>query len=639
MKKFFPRVILLLVPFFIAFLFLGDGPNSWTQLLPSVTVFNDCIAIDPSTPQTIYAGTNGAGVYKSTDGGATWNQVNTGLTDLSVQVLTISNSSPATLYAGCITGGVFKTTNGGTSWTAFNNGITELGKNVQAIAIKTNDPNTAVCVLYDGVNNATNGIYKTTDGGSTWAVSTTGVLSPNHNFLSLATSPSTPNTLYLGGTFVASTWGVHVYKSYNFGSTWIDISNGIDTTSVTGTDPFRDLSLSTIDTNTVLAGRFYNTTNGGPWLTTNAGANWIQRAGGLPTTGLIRSVKIRPGTNNQFFLGGNGAGAIIGGVFRTTNAGLNWFSFNSGAMDSIKTIRSLNFRTTPDTTLYAGAAAGSTGTGVFAYTFVPPPTPLCEGFNSTTFPPAGWSVTGTGSSFWSRQAFSGFGLGTGCADYNMYSAPNGDIGNLITKAFIPAVGGDSVKFDLAYCSWTSFPNDSLIILTSTNSGTTFNILVSWGETQLNTASSSCTHPFTPVANDWGRRKLALPLGTNMINFSGHSGFGDHLYLDSICVRGTDSLTGINLYSSGIPRQYQLSQNYPNPFNPSTVISYALPKAGYVQIKIYDLLGREVKTLVNEFKTAGYYKAEFNASNLASGVYFYKIESGTFSDTKKMLLIK
>ena len=97
--------------------------------------------------------------------------------------------------------------------------------------------------------------------------------------------------------------------------------------------------------------------------------------------------------------------------------------------------------------------------------------------------------------------------------------------------------------------------------------------------------------------------------------------------------------GIVPTSNGIPREYKLAQNYPNPFNPSTKISFALPKAGNVELKIYDILGREVMTLVNEFRTAGSYTVDFNAANLASGVYFYRIKSGDFTNTKKMVLMK
>ena len=80
-------------------------------------------------------------------------------------------------------------------------------------------------------------------------------------------------------------------------------------------------------------------------------------------------------------------------------------------------------------------------------------------------------------------------------------------------------------------------------------------------------------------------------------------------------------------------------NYPNPFNPTTIIHYVLPKAGFVTLKIYDMLGREVKTLVNENKDKGVYDVTFNASDLASGVYIYRLQSGNFVSSKKLLLMK
>jgi len=89
----------------------------------------------------------------------------------------------------------------------------------------------------------------------------------------------------------------------------------------------------------------------------------------------------------------------------------------------------------------------------------------------------------------------------------------------------------------------------------------------------------------------------------------------------------------------IPDQYSLSQNYPNPFNPVTKINFAIPKQGFVTLKIYDVLGREVRTLVNEVKSAGQFLVDFNASEFSSGVYFYRLESEGFSDIKRMMLIK
>jgi len=98
-----------------------------------------------------------------------------------------------------------------------------------------------------------------------------------------------------------------------------------------------------------------------------------------------------------------------------------------------------------------------------------------------------------------------------------------------------------------------------------------------------------------------------------------------------------TVTGVG--NNGIPVSYSLSQNFPNPFNPSTRITYSLPKDGLVKITVFDILGKEVGTLVNNVQTAGAYILEYNASSLTSGIYFYKLESGNFVDTKKMVLIK
>ena len=90
---------------------------------------------------------------------------------------------------------------------------------------------------------------------------------------------------------------------------------------------------------------------------------------------------------------------------------------------------------------------------------------------------------------------------------------------------------------------------------------------------------------------------------------------------------------------GVPNSFDMSQNYPNPFNPSTKINYDLPVDGNVSIVLYDLTGRQVASIVNEVKTAGYYTVSFNASNLASGMYFYRISASNFVSTKKMVLVK
>jgi hypothetical protein len=107
---------------------------------------------------------------------------------------------------------------------------------------------------------------------------------------------------------------------------------------------------------------------------------------------------------------------------------------------------------------------------------------------------------------------------------------------------------------------------------------------------------------------------------------------------NVCFTMTSAL-GVTPIGNVIPKVYSLSQNFPNPFNPVTKINFTLPKQGFVTLKIYDVLGREVRTLVNEVKSAGSYAVDFNASEYSSGVYFYRLESNGFTDIKRMVLIK
>jgi len=105
------------------------------------------------------------------------------------------------------------------------------------------------------------------------------------------------------------------------------------------------------------------------------------------------------------------------------------------------------------------------------------------------------------------------------------------------------------------------------------------------------------------------------------------------------IDGSCGLVGISVNENGVPSGYALAQNYPNPFNPTTTFTYGLPSTGVTKLVVTDVLGREVAVLVNEQKTAGIYTVNFDASRLSSGIYFYTLSSGSFKETKKMLLVK
>jgi len=141
-------------------------------------------------------------------------------------------------------------------------------------------------------------------------------------------------------------------------------------------------------------------------------------------------------------------------------------------------------------------------------------------------------------------------------------------------------------------------------------------------------------------------------GTNWTNYSNSTSTFPGTCVNKIVVDKNNNvwIAGANIvtkidYTVGIdkseslPGSFQLMQNYPNPFNPSTKINYNLKEAGYTYLKVYDLLGREIAELVNEYQNPGYYSVEFDASKFTAGTYFYKLRCGNFVDVKKMVLVK
>ncbi|MCX6164561.1 MAG: T9SS type A sorting domain-containing protein, partial [Ignavibacteriae bacterium] len=126
----------------------------------------------------------------------------------------------------------------------------------------------------------------------------------------------------------------------------------------------------------------------------------------------------------------------------------------------------------------------------------------------------------------------------------------------------------------------------------------------------------------------------LPVMVNGIN---QIFLNSNSYLNFPVLSG--GVTFLSNTETDIPKNFSLSQNYPNPFNPVTKISFSIPSETEVTINIYDIQGRQIKTLVNEVKQAGYYDINFNASALTSGIYFYKLKAGNFVLSKKMIIIK
>jgi len=277
--------------------------------------------------------------------------------------------------------------------------------------------------------------------------------------------------------------------------------------------------------------------------------------------------------------------------------------------------------------------------------------PLDQKFSETNFPPLFWSLQYSGTLYWSRETPSAYGAGVGSARFKCWSAEIGTTQSLISNQFPPVPNNlYGLTFDYAYRYYLDgggiLANDSMGVFTSTDNGTTWNLLKTIKATQTpqlginssdNLTTASGSGEFTSPANgEWAAKVFALPVNTNKVKFTVWSGYGNNIFIDNVL---SFIFVDANVNHTGIPTEYKLNQNYPNPFNPVTKINFSIPKTSFVTLKIFDIVGREVKTLVSETLQANEYNVSFDASALPSGVYFYRLQSGEFSEIKKMILLK
>lgn len=235
-----------------------------------------------------------------------------------------------------------------------------------------------------------------------------------------------------------------------------------------------------------------------------------------------------------------------------------------------------------------------------------------EGFEGP-FPPPGWSILNPDVGFTYERLYNYNGPrfgGMNCIKVPFYDYPNiGERDTLLSVMFTGISPADSFNFDYSYAQYLSGYVDSLIVNLSSDGGATFINVFRRGGFSLATTSAT-TLSYAPVSS------------TQWFTFS----------------YPMSSIFPLNPVIK-VPESYRLYQNYPNPFNPKTNIKFDLPSNVFVNLRIYDILGREITTLLNEKMTAGPHSVEFSPVNLSSGVYFYRITAGDFSDVKKMVFIK
>ena len=138
---------------------------------------------------------------------------------------------------------------------------------------------------------------------------------------------------------------------------------------------------------------------------------------------------------------------------------------------------------------------------------------------------------------------------------------------------------------------------------------------------------------------WGAANPSVTLLDQNDSTMMEMSFNPGVYSYRAYAYASQSLTSVSSSGAGIPVKTGLLQNYPNPFNPSTIISFTLPEKTFVSLKVFDILGKEAASIVSEEMPAGSYNRQWNAANISSGIYFYRLQTGSFTETKKMILLK
>mgnify|MGYP001558605779 CR=1 FL=1 len=487
------------------------------------------------------------------------------------------------LLAGTQLNGVFRSTDNGASWSGGQSLVT------LALAVIGNDAFQATL----------SGVMRSTDNGATWNSANSGI-PPTNNTRSLGVLGA---TLFVGMGNNGDKGGV--YRSTDLGGTWVEKNTGYINTQV--------LTLLKPNATTLLAGN----ADGGLYRTTNNGTTWtFIRNFGTGVTSLYSG-------GSYMFLG---TGASGGSVHRSSDNGNTW-SFSgtglptSGNITGIVEIGGFTivssssggiYRSTNGGTSWAVSNSGLTNTSVNAlitfgsYTYAG----TNGGFFISSNSGGNWSVSNSGLTSTSVQCI--FSPATsiiyvGTSNGGVFVSTNNGANWSPSNTGLTSL---AVRALVAQGSFV-FAGTTGGVFVSTNSGANWTV----ANTRLNNTMVQ-----------------SLNLDTRDYLIAGTLGNGAWR-------RPYSELTAVREIVGILPTGFSLEQNSPNPFNPTTTIEYELPWAEVVSLKVYNVLGEEVRTLVNETKMAGRYRQSLNGKDLASGVYLCRLTAGTFTQTRKLILMK
>lgn len=592
-----------------------NGGASWT--LQTSGTANNLNGVKFLNANTGYAcGDNGTVIY-TVNGGTSWSSHTTGTT---TNLLSIDAVNPAIVATGA--DGVIAVYNG-SAWSIKNyksvvrpevRGVSMLNASAfytcgggGFINFSSDAGNTRAyqqnpmqgylsdIFFFNGNNgwavaNNNKAILRTTDGGASWNFQS-GVTVTKSYVTKQSTSGNIGNPFCLhpknkNGVFILS--GTVLRRSLDKGETWVTLNGSVPGSSC------HSFFVNTVDTNLMIASM--GSSGGRVIVSTDYGTTWTNSINPINLTSYGMPLEVDPNNPNTVYLAPDNAPLRV-----STNWGANW-------------------------TLLSGGEAG----GIFRS----PCDVIIQFDNPNTI------IIGDGTT----------GSGSGKVWKSVNGGMNWALINTVTGSEIPMISNTSQDVNLLYhTTWSSGS-----FWKSNNMGTSYSNLNQSGS--LWATDIAKDDPTAVTYDQYGTNTyLSLDNGATFTQYAATSSpAAGVVFMDKATVlyQHGSGVCKLNItynvtpvvsngqISSEVPATFGLKQNYPNPFNPTTQIKYDIAKASYVAIKVFDVLGNEVATVFNGNLAAGKYSADFNASNLATGIYFYSLSvDGQKIDTKKMILVK
>ena len=627
-----------------------DYGESWKQIY-SANISDDLY----SNGKTLFTNDPyNLGFLRSADNGTTWKNI-----DNSFQFKHITSfASNATETFIGTDAGIFCSTDEGISWEPRNSGLPNDYYDVHITPITS--------LLIDGsklyAGTRYHGIFVSSNNGNSWKSLSNGLPSGSYDF------PSTDEIVTMisyGNTIFASLDGDSrsVYKLSKGDNLWTKADNNLvnDYNSVDLVTSFltKDSSLFAV----AIGGIYSTNDNGNNWKLVNDGTPF-NLSGGSYMEGVL--------FNSNFYLLGSF------GIYMSTDNGITWLPKNEGLLDTLNRVpthidsyNSILAVRSNDDRLYISSGLGNSwqdqGTTYTGYNdtlinkFTDEDDKFFKIFGEFFLRK---NVDESWKKIFITYPFIGYPNGTQdliLLDTTLIAASRGGIFYTgynnetifygeTTKDLIPSQTKLSSCISLTANDEAIFVGTTDGVYKSTDSGKNWELkglkskkvykLISM-DTKLIAHTDQGLFRSLDGGNNWNYFDFGLGIvsrltlcGDNLFVLAGPSYSTSKIWKKSFY----DVVTNVKEEKT-TPLNFSLSQNYPNPFNPTTTISYSIPESQNIELKVYDLLGNEVASLVNEYKTAGSYKVNFNANNLSSGIYFYKIKAGDFIQTKKLILLK